>query len=260
MKIPYTYFHYIYFPIRKQEIASTEKPKAHTSETMNNQAAASEPCVLKPITDPRLNKEIGRIILATQEKERIEVGKELHDNVCQMLATVKLYLDTGLKDDNYLREFVALGKDMLLNSMEELRRISKSLAPPSLGSLPLEQSLSDLVYTIQVARKDIYLEIDGLDEGMIPNELKISIYRIIQEQLNNILKYAEATRIDVSILQQDRRLLVQVIDNGKGFDPANKKTGSGIANMVSRVNVFGGKIKIDAGPGKGCILSVQFCL
>jgi signal transduction histidine kinase len=261
MKIPYTYFHYIYFPICKQEIASKEKPKAHTSETMNNHAAATDQCALKPIADLRLHKEIGKIILATQEKERIEVGKELHDNVCQMLATVKLYLDTGLKNDNDLREFVALGKDMLLNSMEELRRISKSLAPPSLGQLPLEQSLTDLVYTIQIARREIYLEIDGLKEEMIPNELKVSIYRIIQEQLNNILKYAEANRIDVSILQQGRRLLIQVMDDGKGFDPREKRKGSsGITNMINRVNVFGGKIKIDAAPGKGCILSVQFCL
>jgi signal transduction histidine kinase len=81
---------------------------------------------LQPITDQRLNKEIAKIILTTQEKERFEVGKELHDNVCQMLATVKLYLDTGLKDDDYLKEFVSLGKDMLMKSLEELRRISKS--------------------------------------------------------------------------------------------------------------------------------------
>jgi len=228
---------------------------------MNNHVAASDRCVLKPITaDPSFNKEVAKIILATQEKERFEVGKELHDNVCQMLATVKLYLDTGLKDENYLREFVALGKDMLLNSMEELRRISKSLAPPSLGLLPLFQSLSDLVYTIHIARKEIYLDIDGLDEEMISHELKISIYRIVQEQLNNILKYAEATRIDVSIHQQDRRLCIQVKDNGRGFDPGDKRTGIGITNMISRVNVFGGKIQIDAAPGKGCTLSVQFCL
>jgi len=227
---------------------------------MNNHAVASNRWILQPITDPRLNKEIAKIILATQEKERFEVGKELHDNVCQMLATVKLYLDTGLKDENYLKEFVALGKDMLLNSMEELRRISKSLAPPSLGLLPLVQSLSDLVYTIHIARKEIYLDIDGLDEEMISHELKISIYRIIQEQLSNILKYAEATRIDVSIHQQDKRLCIQVKDNGKGFDPCQKRTGIGITNMISRVNVFGGKIQIDAAPGEGCILSVQFCL
>jgi len=227
---------------------------------MKNRAAALDSCVLQPMTDPRLSKEIAKIILTTQEKERIEVGKELHDNVCQMLATVKLYLDTGLKDDSYLREFVSLGKDMLMKSMEELRRISKTLAPPSLGLLPLEQSLSDLVHTIHIARKEIYLDIDGLDEDMIHHELRVSIYRIVQEQLNNILKYADATRIDVSIHQRDGRLCIQVKDNGKGFDTSQKRTGIGITNMISRVNVFGGKIQIDAAPGKGCTLSVQFCL
>lgn len=207
-----------------------------------------------------LTKEIARIILSTQEKERFEVGKELHDNVCQMLATVKLYLETGLKDDSYLKEFVSLGKDMLMKSMEELRRISKSLAPPSLGRLPLRQSLEDLVHSIHIARKEIYLDIETLDEETIDQELKISIYRIIQEQLNNIMKYADATRIDVALQQQDGRLTIIVKDNGKGFDTNQKRTGIGITNMISRVNVFGGKIQIDAAPGKGCTLSVHFCL
>ncbi|HEY4208894.1 MAG TPA: ATP-binding protein [Puia sp.] len=230
---------------------------------MNNHVAGADrggKYFLLPSTAVNYSKEIAKIILNTQEKERFEVGKELHDNVCQMLATVKLYLDTGLKDETYLQEFVKLGKDMLMSSMDELRRISKSLAPPSLGSLPLEQSLGDLVYTIHIARKEIYLDIDGLDEEMISHELKISIYRIIQEQLSNILKYAEATRIDIHIHQRDRRLCIQVKDNGRGFDPGQKRAGIGITNMISRVNVFGGKIQIDAAPGKGCVLSVDFCL
>ena len=207
-----------------------------------------------------LPKEIARIILSTQEKERFEVGKELHDNVCQMLATVKLYLETGLKDDSYLKEFVFLGKDLLMKSMEELRRISKSLAPPSLGYLPLRQSLEDLVHSIHIARKEIYLDIEGLNEETIHQELKISIFRIVQEQLNNIMKYADATRIDVSLHQQDNRLSIKVKDNGKGFDTSQKRTGIGITNMISRVNVFGGKIQIEAAPGKGCVLCVLFCL
>jgi len=227
---------------------------------MNNHVAGTGKAFMMPSIAEKYSKEIAKIILSTQEKERFEVGKELHDNVCQMLATVKLYLDTGLKDDSYLKEFVSMGKDMLMKSMEELRRISKTLAPPSLGLLPLQQSLSDLVYTIHIARQEIYLDIDGLDEEVIHHELKVSIYRIVQEQLNNILKYAEATRIDVSIHQRDGRLCIQVKDNGKGFDPGQKRAGIGITNMISRVNVFGGKIQIDAAPGKGCTLSVQFCL
>lgn len=229
---------------------------------MNNRAVTGRVGRTFPLppTAGNYSKEIAKLILTTQEKERVEVGKELHDNVCQMLATIKLYLDTGLKDELYLKEFVKLGKDMLMNSMEELRRISKSLAPPSLGLLPLGQSLEDLVHTIYIARKEIYLDIDGLEEDLIPYELKISIYRIIQEQLNNILKYAEATRIDVSIHQRNRRLCIRVKDNGKGFDPGKQRTGIGIANMISRANVFGGEIQIDAAPGKGCVLSARFCL
>jgi signal transduction histidine kinase len=207
-----------------------------------------------------LPKEIARIILRTQEKERFEVGKELHDNVCQMLATVKLYMDTGLKDDSQLKEFVCLGKDLLMKSMEELRRISRCLAPPSLGNLPLQQSLEELVHSIRIAHKDIHLHIEGLEEDAIHNELKISVYRIVQEQLNNIMKYADASRIDVFVHHQPDRLNIRVKDNGVGFDSTQQRTGIGITNMISRVNVFGGKIQIDTAPGKGCVLSVHFCL
>ena len=97
-----------------------------------------------------------------------------------------------------------------------------------------------------------------LDEETIDCELKISIYRIIQEQLNNIMKYAEATRIDVFIVQADSRLCIRVKDDGVGFDSSQKRTGIGITNMISRVNVFGGRIQIDTAPGKGCVLSVHF--
>jgi len=207
-----------------------------------------------------LPQEIADIILSTQEKERLEVGKELHDNVCQMLATVKLYLDAGLKDDAHLREFVCLGKDLLMKSMEELRRISKSLAPPSLSHISLRQSLEELIQSIRIVHKDIHLYIEGLDEDPIHPELKISIYRIVQEQLNNIMKYAEATRIDIFVHQQANRLSIRVKDNGVGFDSTQRRTGSGIRNIISRVNVFGGKIQIDTAPGKGCVLSVYFCL
>lgn len=219
---------------------------------MNNPSAVRE--------NQYLPKEIARIILSTQETERFEVGKELHDNVCQMLATVKLYMETGLKDDTQLREFVCLGKDLLMKSMDELRRISKTLAPPSLGHLPLQQSLEELVYSIRIARKEIHLHIDGLDETSIPHELGISIYRIVQEQLNNIMKYADATCIEIFVLQQDNRLSISIKDNGVGFDSTQQRTGIGITNMISRVNVFGGKIQIDTAPGKGCVLSVCFCL
>lgn len=207
-----------------------------------------------------LPKEIARIILSTQEKERFEVGKELHDNVCQMLATVKLYMEAGLKDDHHLREFVCLGKDLLMKSMEELRRISRCLAPPSLGHMPLQQSLGELVHSIRIAHKDIHLEIEGLNEDSIHQELKLSIYRIVQEQLNNIMKYADATRIDIFVHQQENVLNIKVKDNGVGFDTTRQRTGIGITNMISRVNVFGGKIQIDTSPGKGCVLSVHFCL
>jgi len=214
-----------------------------------------------PIADPNHNgrtQEIARIILNTQERERFEVGKELHDNVCQMLATVKLYMETGLKDDNHLREFVCLGKDLLMKSMEELRRISRSLAPPTLGHLPLRQSLEELVHSIQIARKEIYLTIEGLNEDLVHPELRISIYRIVQEQLNNVLKHAAASVVHVSIHEDGAVISLRITDDGRGFDPRKKREGIGINNIINRAELFNGQVNIESAAGKGCILSVKF--
>ena len=86
---------------------------------------------------------------------------------------------------------------------------------------------------------------------------KLALYRILQEQLNNITKHAGATKVWITLFQKENNLVLTVRDNGKGFDLSAKKSGMGINNMTSRAGVLNGTVHIETAPGKGCVLEVQ---
>jgi signal transduction histidine kinase len=91
----------------------------------------------------------------------------------------------------------------------------------------------------------------------IPADLKLNIYRILQEQVNNIYKYAEAKNVSISIKIVKNEILVEIEDDGKGFDVKRKRKGVGITNMLNRVETFNGKMEIKSEPGKGCHIAIS---
>lgn len=91
---------------------------------------------------------------------------------------------------------------------------------------------------------------------MLTDDLKLNIYRIIQELINNILKHADAKNITVSIKGKDKLIHIIVTDDGKGFQVKGKRKGIGISNMINRVESYNGKLKIISSPGKGCKTNV----
>jgi signal transduction histidine kinase len=107
-----------------------------------------------------------------------------------------------------------------------------------------------------VKKMKIRLLITGLDEDTLLPEQKINVYRIIQEQLNNILKHAQASAVVIELNQEDERITLKVKDDGKGFDPRIRRTGVGISNIMSRAELYNGRVEIESAPGKGCRLEV----
>lgn len=204
-------------------------------------------------------RDITSAVIKAQESERAQLGQELHDNVNQVLTTVKLYnqmLFDGLGDS----------KDVLEKSIyhlqyciDEIRSISKRLSAPSLGSICLEDSIAELVDSINMTRRlQITLDITGLNKKTVPQDVHLTIYRIIQEQLNNIIKYAEAKKVSVQLLNSTEELFLQITDDGKGFDTTIKRRGIGITNMETRAENIHGKLIIISAPGKGCTLKANF--
>lgn len=204
-------------------------------------------------------KEITRATIDGQEKERAELGKELHDNVNQILASAKLYLSCARSADaDKKTELIEESTGLIDSGIQEIRKLSKSLVPPALNKSTLKESIEELVDPIRITTDKRIDTSFSLDESILCDRLKITIYRMIQEQMNNILKYAEASKISI-VMKQDRyKLLLQIKDNGKGFDVKAKRKGIGLTNIANRAEVYNGKVVIDSAPGHGCTLSVYF--
>ncbi|MFL5808273.1 MAG: PAS domain S-box protein [Flavisolibacter sp.] len=206
-------------------------------------------------------KKITAAVIQAQEKERAEVGQELHDNVNQVLTTVKLYTELCLSNNPNSEELLKKSSDLLQSCINEIRILSRQLSAPSLGKIRMKDSIKELVETITATGKaDIKLDTNGIVDLEVSEEMHLAIYRILQEHLTNILKHADATMVRIVIDYLDDDLIIKVTDNGKGFVPSEKRAGIGIANMMSRAESLGGRLSINSAPGLGCVLIVHFDL
>ncbi|HEV3414629.1 MAG TPA: PAS domain S-box protein [Puia sp.] len=202
-------------------------------------------------------QQITEVVLGAQERERFELGQELHDNINQILATSKLYLDVAIEEKEPQLELLAKSRKNISMAIEEIRKLSKDLIAPSLNDLGLTQSIKELIRSIQsVGKMKIRLNISGLCEEELLPEQKINIYRIIQEQLNNILKHAQAGTVVIELNKVKEQVRLRLADDGKGFDPRMRRKGVGISNIISRAELYNGKVEIESAPGKGCQLVV----
>lgn len=207
----------------------------------------------------RQHRAVNRAIIMTQDRERNELGKELHDNVNQILATASLFLNhtkkVSLKEK---KEYTARSNEYIQLAIEELRKISKSLNTSIVEQAGLKEPLNDLVKNLLLHQPmSVQLECgDDVEHGLSP-EQKLMMYRIIQEQTNNIIKYAEANKISIIIRKEKKSFLLTISDNGKGFDPKQHSKGIGLANIRHRVEAFNGSMKINSATGKGCSLEVS---
>ena len=205
------------------------------------------------------HREITKAVISAQENERHELGRELHDNINQILASSLLYL--GLAKTVGLEEttFINKADELVQSAIVEVRNLSHSLIPPSLNDSELLEALSRVMDTARLSGKlQIDLEAPGFDETKVPDNLKLTLFRIAQEQLSNILKHACATYVKVKVLLQENNLQLVIIDNGTGFNTSRKHSGVGLMNIKTRVALFDGKISIISSPGAGCELTVTF--
>ncbi len=203
-------------------------------------------------------QQITQAILETQEKDRRMVGAELHDNINQILATAQLYLTAGMKDSSDLHEMIRKGQDCIVLAVQEIRNLSKILVAPLFDATSLKQALETITADIgRIMGLQIHTELGELDTVELSEIHKLTIYRIVQEQLNNIMKYAEASEISITVRISGKLIRLLVSDNGKGFDPSLQSDGVGLINIHNRAELLNGKVEIDSAPGKGCRLKVE---
>jgi len=203
-------------------------------------------------------------ITEAQEKERRELGMELHDNVNQLLGATLLYLGVAIKSGNVGNEEVQMLKnsvDYINEAINELRNLSHRLTPYTKEEVSLKRIIEMLIEPIQKAKLfEISLHVDPFENDMVDSEMQTNLYRIVQEQLTNILKHAEAGKVKINVRLTKKLIKLNVSDNGKGFDPASFKDGIGLENIKRRAEMFSGKCKLKSSPGNGCELLVELPL
>lgn len=202
-------------------------------------------------------KRITAAVIKAQENERAQVGQELHDNVNQVLTTVKLYTELCLSGIDKSKELMEKSVQLLNASINEIRALSKRLSAPSLGNIPLKESVKELVEAISATDRISVSLTTNIEDLDVDADLHLAVYRILQEHLTNILKHAQARRVTVDITHKENLLSMEIMDDGNGFDVRNRRHGIGITNMISRAESLGGGLEMITSPGNGCMLRVK---
>ena len=200
-------------------------------------------------------KEITSAVLTAQENERADIGKEMHDNLNQILGAAKLYIELAKTDDENRPMCLERSSAYILDVIQEIRKISKNLITPAMV-MGLSESIHIIVDDILLAHS---MTIDfeyAVSEDLINEKTQLNVFRIVQEQMNNILKHASATHVSISLTQTENDIILLIYDNGKGCDLKKERKGVGIINIKSRVELFDGMLDIKSAPGEGYFLNV----
>jgi PAS domain S-box-containing protein len=202
-------------------------------------------------------KEITEAVLNAHENERTAIGKELHDNLNQILGAAKLYIEMAKTDEEVREMCLDRSSSYIMKVIEEIRKISKTLATPSVHLMGLIESIrnviDDLVVTYPIR---IEFHQEGIIEKELDEKLQLDILRIVQEQLNNIIKHARASRATIHLARRENEITLIVSDNGEGCDTSIEKSGVGLINIMSRAEANRGWVSIVSRPGEGYTLKV----
>jgi len=199
-------------------------------------------------------------IIAAEENERRRIAADLQDGVGQLLSTTRMNLDTLLgrlmtnSPDN--SDLATKTMAMIDEGCKEVRAIAHQMMPGVLLKTGLVAALRDFVNKLESPKLRITLETSGWD-NRINNNIEIVLYRIIQETVNNVIKHAAASQLDIQLTIEDDEVSATIEDNGKGFNTANDKfDGIGLKNIITRVEYLKGTVDISSLPGKGTVVAI----
>lgn len=203
---------------------------------------------------------IAKAVVNAQEKERAGIGEELHDNINQLLAAATLYIRTSIVQPENSEEFLLKSEEYVRTAIDEIRKLSHALIGFSPDKvIGIFDSINAMINDIsKVKNMEINFIHTNIPEEDINDELKLVIYRILQEQMSNILKHAEASRVDIELKKYKDDLILSIEDNGKGFDTSSKREGVGLKNIKNRAELYNGVVEVVSSPGNGCTISINF--
>ena len=212
-------------------------------------------------------------VMSAQEKERKRIASELHDGIGQTLSAIKFYVENAIRNLN--ERTIENSAQMfgnvipkLQDAIEEIRRISMDLRPSLLDDIGTLATLSWFCRQFQAIYESMRIELRlDIEESAIPPPLKVAIFRIVQEAMNNCAKYSKANCIHISLSSSDKEIELAVEDDGQGFDYAevcakikSMGGGMGLVSMRERAEFSGGMFSIESAAGKGTSMRVVWPL
>ena len=205
-------------------------------------------------------KLINQATINAQEEERNRISGELHDNVNQLLISSRLHIGVAKNNPGNQKELLNKATEYLLMAVEEIRSLSKRMNSHIVASVGLLESIADIAYNMRKLNEiDVATDIDSILISKLSTAQQLMVFRIVQEQTNNIIKHAEATTAAISLTERDNNIHLVISDNGKGFEKETQKiNGLGFINMFSRIDAYNGKLDIISSPGNGCMLDISF--
>lgn len=202
-----------------------------------------------------------KAIIDAQEEERSKIARELHDGVVQQIGSVilksrNLFSKNNLVEEKESQELL----ESLETSNQDLRNISHQMMPRALKELGIIPALNDLLKgSLSYANVKYSLEHFNIDQRL-PEKIEITIYRITQELINNIVKHSKADQVSVQLFKANNSVILIVEDNGVGFSSQKNKKGIGLLNISSRLNMVNGDVNFEPSPKSGTLVTIKIPL
>jgi two-component system, NarL family, sensor histidine kinase DegS len=237
--------------------------------TLQKQAEQTMSEKNKAAIEKKINQQKFRsvLILEGQEEERKRLAMDIHDGIGQMLTSLKFQIesiDFGKRREELQQKLREI-QELINQTIREVRRVTFNLKPTVLSDYGLQAALNVFVKEIaKLSDIEITYSSGGDEQIRLPRKVEDNIFRIIQEAINNAIKYSEATRIDVTFGQNDTFAEITVKDNGKGFDQnlvekrsVNIESGRGFFNMYERTEYVNGTLEVRSSPGDGTQITLK---
>ncbi len=213
--------------------------------------------LLDRLTEDRAReRRLAAQVISAQDEERARVARELHDSTAQILTAVMLQLGAAAHESTspQLDARIATLRELASEALEEVRSLSHTMHPRVLDDLGLATALQWLARQAQ-AQETLDVQVDAAEfDPPIPAPLAAALYRVAQETLRNAARHADARHVDVSLRRDGRSAVLEIVDDGCGFDvelAEARRPGMGLFSMRERIGLVNGRLTVSSAPGRG---------
>lgn len=206
----------------------------------------------------RSERRLMRAIIQTEERERRRFAKDLHDGLGPLLSTARMTLSALLQHerDDHSKQVLESASNVINEAVESIKEISNNLSPHVLTNFGLASAIKNFVFKVSQS-KSINISFDTVltDADRFDSNIETVMYRATCEMINNTIKHANATEVNISLEKIQRTIVIKYDDNGKGFDSEKTvmepNSGMGLSNIASRMNSINGMFVYNSAPGDG---------